>query len=262
MSSNAAAVSSGSMAAVAVVAASDALEHEGHGLAGRQREIGEHALLAALERDRRGQRQRQLARVKRRAVLADHRLVRLAPVVERRRALHAQAKRAPHAEHATDQAVPLPFGRTRLDRHEVLHLADAVGVEEARDQDVRVREVQLLVVAPPLAIRAGDDASQHRCLRAHDLDRCDAEEAAAVCVEQGGEDARRVEARAAVPVDRAVDGHQRDRVQITDDAVLGDRRVAHARVAGVCARLGHEAPRIVQHQDTGQRRLVPAPPSA
>ena len=52
--------------------------------------------------------------------------------------------------------------------------------------------------------------------------------AAAARVEDRAEEARRVEVRKAEPVDRAVEGDQGHRVQVADDAVVLDRRVAHA----------------------------------
>ena len=64
--------------------------------------------------------------------------------------------------------------RLHLDRHEVLHLPHAVGREEARDEDVRVREVELL--RRPLVAR-----------------RAQGVVAAAVLVEDRPEHARRVE---------------------------------------------------------------------
>ena len=94
----------------------------------------------------------------------------------------------------------------RLDRHEVLDLADACRREETGDEDVRVREVELF--RRPVVQRRSDPV-----------------EAAAVLVEDRAEHARRVEARAAVPVDPSVRADQRDAVQIADDAVLGDRQV-------------------------------------
>jgi hypothetical protein len=54
----------------------------------------------------------------------------------------------------------------------------------------------------------------------------DPEQAPVVGVEDRREDARRVEARAAIPVDRRVGADERDRVQVTDQAVLGDGQVA------------------------------------
>ena len=85
--------------------------------------------------------------------------------------------------------------------------------EEARDEDVRVGEVELL--RRPALGRRGDPVV-----------------AAALPVEDRAEDARRVEVRAAVPVDRAVGAHERRRVEVADDPVLGDREVARERGAG------------------------------
>jgi hypothetical protein len=91
-------------------------------------------------------------------------------------------------------------------RHEVLHLADAVPGEEARDQDIGVGEVELLG-------REVLDA------------RADAPVAPLVPVEDRREHARRVEPRTAIPIDGPVGAHQGDRVQVADQAVLGDRKV-------------------------------------
>ena len=55
----------------------------------------------------------------------------------------------------------------------------------------------------------------------------DAEAAALAIVEERGEDARRVEARQAEPVDGAVGADERDRAQVADDAVVLDARIAH-----------------------------------
>src|SRR5215207_10877254 len=62
--------------------------------------------------------------------------------------------------------------------------------------------------------------------------------AALVLVEDRPEHARGVEVRAAVPVDRAVRADQRDRVKVSDQAVLGDREVA----VDVQGRAGHGGP--------------------
>jgi hypothetical protein len=93
--------------------------------------------------------------------------------------------------------------------HEVLHLPHAVGHQEARDEDVGIGEIELLG-APAIAV--GRDAVH----------------ATAIGVEDCPEDARRVEARAAVPVDRPIGADQRDGVQIADQAVLGDGQVARS----------------------------------
>src|SRR5262249_8922557 len=55
----------------------------------------------------------------------------------------------------------------------------------------------------------------------------DLEEASFALIENRGEDAWRVEVRKATPVDRTVHAHQRDRVQVADDAVGLDRLIGH-----------------------------------
>jgi hypothetical protein len=126
-----------------------------------------------------------------------------ARVVEPRRDVGNQAHLAPHREHAADQPVAER-------RHEVLHLSDAVGHQEARDEDVRVREVQLLG-APGVPVG------------------CDAEAPPAIGVEDRPEDARRVEPRVAVPIDRPVGSDERRSVQVADQAVLRDGQVVRHR---------------------------------
>ena len=121
------------------------------------------------------QRERQAGRREDGAVLVRLALLPLAAVVEARLDLDAEAHLAAHADHPPDEPVPVR-SRAVVDRHEVLDLADAVLVEEARDQDVRVREVELLR-RPALGRRARSEV------------------AAALGVEDRAEDARRVEAR-------------------------------------------------------------------
>src|SRR2546429_5172506 len=82
-----------------------------------------------------------------------------------------------------------------------------LGHQEAGDEDIGIGKVELLGAG---AVDFGRDA----------------EPTAAVGVEDRGEDARRVEPRAAVPVNRPVSPDERDGVQITDQAMLGDRQVA------------------------------------
>src|SRR5262249_58232624 len=55
----------------------------------------------------------------------------------------------------------------------------------------------------------------------------DLEEASFGVIENRGEDAWRVELRKATPVDRTVHAHQRDGVQVADDAVGLDRLIGH-----------------------------------
>jgi hypothetical protein len=103
---------------------------------------------------------------------------------------------------------PVPVGWLALDDgHEVRHLADAVRCQEPGDQHRGFREVQLL----------GHVVSVHRR---------DLEVAATIGVQQGGEYARRIESGAAEPIHRAIGSHQRCRLQVTDEPVLTDVRIA------------------------------------
>ena len=98
-----------------------------------------------------------------------------------------------------------------LDRHEVDHLADAVRRHEPRDQDRRVREIQL---PGDVAVLGGSDP----------------EVPAALGVEQRSEHARRVKARTAEPVDRAVGRDERSCLQVADQPVIRDQGVVHLRL--------------------------------
>src|SRR5262249_15987995 len=55
----------------------------------------------------------------------------------------------------------------------------------------------------------------------------DLEEASFALIENGGKNAWRVELRKATPVDRTIHAHQRDRVQVADDAIGLDRLIDH-----------------------------------
>jgi hypothetical protein len=113
-----------------------------------------------------------------------------APVVEARIAEHPEAHLAAYGPHAAeDRAVATRL----LHGHEVGDLGDARVGQEAGQEDVRVRQVELL--RPHLA-----------------EDRLDPEAAAALVVEERREDARRVELRKAEEVDRAIGACERDRV--------------------------------------------------
>jgi hypothetical protein len=94
--------------------------------------------------------------------------------------------------------------------HEVLHLPDAIGHQEACDEDVGVGEVELLG-GPAVAVGR------------------DPEQTPVGGVEDRREDARRVESRGAVPIDRPVGADERDGVQVADQAMLGDRKVPRPR---------------------------------
>ena len=139
-------------------------------------------------------------------------LVAGARVVEARGDVDDEAHLPAHGEDPADHAVAVRRLAGARRGHEVLHLPHSVGHQEARDEDVGVGEVELLG-APAVAVGR------------------DAEQAPAVGVEDRREDARRVEARAAVPVDRPVGADERDGVQVADQAVLGDGQVARPRCA-------------------------------
>ena len=128
-------------------------------------------------------------------------------VVERRAALHLQRQPAADHPHPADELGVGPGAGP--DRHVVLDLGDAVGVQEAGDQDVGVRPVVLL-----LAQLAGRG-------------RGDPEPPPLVGVEDRPEHAGRVEPRQAEPIDRPVQADQGGAVHVPDDAVVLDRLVAH-----------------------------------
>jgi len=132
--------------------------------------------------------------------------VRIAAVAEPRLQVH----REPHgaAYHLELAHQPVPAGRRAVgDRHEVVDLPDTVRGHEPGDQYRGVREVKLLadIVVPV---------------------RCHTEMAAAVGVQQGREDAGRVEPGTAEPVDRAVPADERCRLQIADQPVVADAGIA------------------------------------
>ena len=207
------------------------LEDERLRLPGLDREARADAARVALERAARpahhardpalqGERERRGA--EQHAVRVQLDLVLLAPVVEARLDGQLELHRPAHDHDAPQQPVTVHVG-LRLDRHEVLHLAHAAVGVEARDEDVRVREVELLG-GPVVAGRP------------------ERVEAAAVLVEDRAEHARGVEPRAAVPVDRAVRADERDRVEVAHEPVLGDREVRALVPAGVSHRSGAAHP--------------------
>src|SRR5215207_4873592 len=135
-----------------------------------------------------------------RSVVVQLQFVRFTPVIEARLYLHPEAHRPAHHAHQPNQ--PVPVGRTALDdRHEVDHLTSPVGGHEPRNQDRGVGEVQLPAhVVVPIGRNT--------------------EVPAAVVIEQGREDARRVETRTAEPIDGSVSTDQGCCLQLADQAVL------------------------------------------
>ena len=73
--------------------------------------------------------------------------------VERRPAVEAEADRPAHRPHHPDDLVDLPDLARALHRHEVHDLADALVAEKARQQNVAVGHVHLLVLR---LVQAGD----------------------------------------------------------------------------------------------------------
>ena len=135
-----------------------------------------------------------------------------AGVVEARRAVASEADLAAHRLHPAHEVVR--HARI-LHRHEVGDLRHAIGGQEPGEQHVGVGQVKLLV---PRRRRAAGDL----------------EAAAALRVEQRGEHRRRIEAREAHEVDRAVLRDQRDGVQVADDAVVLDRlELGHGVYQGI-----------------------------
>src|SRR6185312_8705041 len=188
------------------------LQEEGGAGPVGQVELGGDVVAVALERHVRRQSQRERGGVEDGPALVELHLVRLAGGVEARPALEPEAHLAAHRHHLAHQ--PAGVARVAVDRHEVVHLADAVGGHEAGDEDVRVGEVEL----------AHGVAAVHRR---------DPPEAALVGVEDRREHAGRIEPRAAEPVDGAVSADERDAVQVADHAVLGDGQVGAHRAGGV-----------------------------
>ena len=195
-----------------------------------------------LERAARREAEPQLGRAEERAVRGERDLVAGARVVEARGDVDDEAHLPAHGEYPADHAVAVRRLAAARRGHEVLHLTHSVGHQEARDEDVGVGEVELLG-APAVAVGR------------------DAEQAPAVGVEDRREDARRVEARAAVPVDRPVGADERDGVQVADQAVLGDGQVARPRPTARPA-LDDACAISDSCRLTARARAFPSPPSS
>jgi hypothetical protein len=142
-----------------------------------------------------------------RPLIGQLQLVFLSAVVEPGRTLEHEPELAADTAHHPDQPVPIGGLLRILHRHEVQDLTDPAGGHEPGDQDGRVREVQL---ADHDIVALGGDP----------------EVPAALAVQQGAEHTRRVEPRTTEPVHATVSGHQRSGLQISDQSVLGNRRVA------------------------------------
>jgi hypothetical protein len=152
-----------------------------------------------------------------------------AGIVEGGPTLHVKGQAAADHPHAPDQFVRP--GGAAADWHEILDLAQAVAVKEPRDKDGRVGPVELLVSQ----LLAG---------------RGDAEAAPLPVVEDGAEDARRIEVRQAEPVDGTVHPHQRRRAQIADDAIVLDGLVVGTHLKVLPCRGGMQPAVFILNNDT------------
>ena len=154
-------------------------------------QVDRHRRLPALEDD---------------AVVGQMCLVGLTTVVEPRCDVDLERHLAPHTPEHADQPVRRRGDPAAGDRHEVDELPHPRLGHETGDQDRGVREVQLLA--------------------AEDLHgRPHPEMTTALVVEQGTENAGRVEPRRAEPVDRPVGGDKCRGLEIADEAVVGNERV-------------------------------------
>src|SRR5262249_60338544 len=176
---------------------------------GSEGELGHGRTILDTHGDRRPKAKRQLAVAR----SADEEHLRVAAtlgrvdgarIVEARIAAHLEAHVAPHRLRPTYQVVRLP---DLFHGHEIGDLGDAVGTEEARQQHIAVGKIELL---------ACGFLEQRRNL----------EPSAALRVDEGREDRRRVEVGQTEEVDRCVHAHQGDGVEVADDPVFADGCVA------------------------------------
>ena len=129
----------------------------------------------------------------------------LPPIVEARGALQCEPDRTSNGPQDADNLMPVT-GRLRMvDRHEVEDLANAILRHEARYEDCRGREVELLCNG--LVCGADSEVSP------------------AIPIQQRGKDARGVETGRAEPVDHPVRVDERGGLQVSDEPVVGDRGI-------------------------------------
>jgi hypothetical protein len=129
-----------------------------------------------------------------------------AGVVEGWQTLDAEVHLPPDDPHVTDE--PVTFARAPHDRHEVKGLGQALGREEAGQEHVGVRQIELVTVGV--------------------LHRVQREMPALLVVEDRAEDARGVEGGQAQPIYGAVGTDERRRVEVPDDTVVFDGQIPHS----------------------------------
>jgi hypothetical protein len=187
-------------------------EHERRALPLREHKPGGDAVGAGPKGEVRRERERQVRPLEHRTGRRERDPGPRAGVVECGRAEELEfdaASRHAHAPH--DLIVPLG-GIHDAGRHEVPDLAHSRLREEAGDQNVGVRPVELLE----------HDLGVGHLRVGRTLHGADREAASFVVVEQGPEHARRVEVGKAEPIDRATPAHQRHRAHVADHAVVLD----------------------------------------
>ena len=116
----------------------DTLEHEGGHLPGPKLDARADVAAKDLERTARRKAEVQLGRAEQRAVRCERNLVAGARVVEARSDVDDEVHLPAHRDYPADHAVAVRRLAPARRRHEVLHLADSLGHQEARDQDVGV----------------------------------------------------------------------------------------------------------------------------
>ena len=126
-------------------------------------------------------------------------------IVERRLTLELEGQRSPDNADAANQAMDIVAFSSGADRHVIRHLADAVGIQKTRDQDIRRGPVELLLVGAVCSSNL--------------------EVAAFLVVQNACENTGGIEMRKAIPVDRTVHPDKRNRVHIADDAIVLDRLI-------------------------------------
>src|SRR4029453_6034483 len=137
-------------------------------------------------------------------------LVLVAGVIERGKALQAEAHPSLFGADPSNNLMIVRRSvaqATRLDGHEINKLCNPVGGKKTGDQHVGIRQVKLFTA-----------------LRGHCTDP---EISALFIIENGGEDARRIEVRQTAPIDGAVDTYQRHGVKVADNAVILNGLIRH-----------------------------------
>src|SRR5689334_20762305 len=192
--------------ALRLIRADHVFQKEGCALTLGEAEQGLRGSIVGAQRGIGLQRQGTVRRAEQHALLVRLDRVRRAAVVKPRRALELKAHLAPHRDDPAYQSLAVLAANRLCDRHEVLNLAHTTWSQEASDQNIGVREVQLL--RSPASIGRGKAIM-----------------APATRVEDRPEDARGVNPGTAVPVDRAISPDESHAMQVADQAVIGDRKI-------------------------------------